>query len=203
MQPGDPAPGQGVRGGIAVEQMAKEEVRAELPGQLQREDPHAREPHAGMVVQIPSPGQLPGPGVEHGDAGLARRGGLVAQRQGVVGGRPGEQRPDLFEIVRPHRRVVLQPALPVAAPVHLLNELLGRGRREPLEHRRQHLVLPHQPAAQVGRQPRHVGPVVRAEIEVAQPPVAVAGMGQKGVETFEAGRPGRWPAHGVVPPRSD
>ncbi len=49
--------------------MAVEEVRAELPRQAESENPDAREPHAGVVVQVSGVDELVHPGIHGIDAG--------------------------------------------------------------------------------------------------------------------------------------
>ena len=69
-----PAPRQGVGGRVGVDEVAQEEVGAELPRQAEREDPDGGEPHAGVVVQVALLHELPRPVVEALDARLARLG---------------------------------------------------------------------------------------------------------------------------------
>ena len=158
VEPGDPTPGKGVRGGIAVEQVMEEEVGAERPGQLQREDPDRGEPHPRVVVQRAGFDQLACPMVERLDPRFARAGGLVAGALVAVALDLRKLGGDLPAVIVPNLRPLLQPAFPVGAPDDLLHELLGHLRAVRIERRAGRLGLEHEPPPDPGRK---VGNVVR------------------------------------------
>ena len=64
LQARDPAPGQGVRGGVAVQEMAQKKISPQLPGQLKGENPNAGEPQSRVIVKVSGLDELLGPGIE-------------------------------------------------------------------------------------------------------------------------------------------
>ena len=90
VQPADPAPAQGVAGRVAIHQVAVQEVRAQLPRQLEGVDLDAGKPHSCVVVQVAGRYELGYPGIETVDAGPRVDGRLVP----VAQARPRFQRID-------------------------------------------------------------------------------------------------------------
>ena len=88
VQPGDPALGQCVAGGVAVEEMAREKVGAERPGRAKGEDPDGGEPHPRVVVQPTLLHELDASVFETVDAGPTLDGRLVGPPQARLGREP-------------------------------------------------------------------------------------------------------------------
>ena len=99
--------------------MAQKEIRAQIPGQAQRENPNACKPHARVIVQVAGLTQLLHPGVKTGDAGLAGHGRGVTLRRRL------HTRSDPGAIGIPNRRALRQPALPIAPPEYFFDEFIG------------------------------------------------------------------------------
>jgi hypothetical protein len=139
-----------------------------------------------VVVQVPGVDELAHPGVHRVDAGPPRHRSLVPGRQLAR-----EQVEDLEPVPPPHLWVLLQPALPVGPPEHLLHELLGCSERVLVEDRADHLLLRQEAVTQVRGQPGDVAPRgAEAEVEVAVAGVGPAGAGDEVVERVEAGGSG-------------
>ena len=179
MQAGDPAPAKGVRCGIAVQQVPVKEIRPQPPGQAKGKNPDRRKPHPCVIVQIACVHQLGHPGVKTLQPRLATRRALYITAQAAVAVKGGKVDLQPAAIAGPDLRTAFQPALEIAAPDHLLHELLGvlgAVRGQCGCHR---ILLQYQPAPDVGRQNRHglvrAGPMVG----VAAIGIAAAHAGDK------------------------
>ena len=167
LQPGDPAPSEGVARGIGVEQMSVEEVGPQRPGQALDVDPIPGPPHPGVVVEVTRLDQFPGEAIHHRDApatGHDRLGPLEHGRIGLLA-----QPVHLGSVAGPDFRPQLEPALPVIAPHQFLRELLHGLEAMGFEQRAHQLFGGHQARPDGRRQPRHVG--VARDHPIAQRPV--------------------------------
>ena len=90
------------------------------------------------------------PGVKTRQTGAASEGVVQAPAHTGVGVQRGQVGCQALAIVCPNLRAALQPALEVAAPKHLLHKLLGALRAVQSQRLGHHLLLGHQPAANVG-----------------------------------------------------
>ena len=127
LDPRDPPPGQSVHPRIAIEQMPDEEVRPQLPGQLQREHPDRGEPHARVVVHVAVADDLMRPVVEVLDPRLAPARRLPARAQTLLGRHAVESALQPRAIRLPDCWPQLHPTLEVRAPEYLRDGLLGVG----------------------------------------------------------------------------
>ena len=164
---GHPAPGQGVGCRIRIHQVMQEQIRAQRPGQAQREDPDARHPHPHMVVQPARLPQLRHPGVEAGDAGRTAHRAFIGPAQPAIR-REHRAVPRQFRAIGvPQRGAEFEKPLPVAAPEHLLDEFLRRLGAVMGQRGADQLGLRHQPVPHGGRQQGHIAPRAGAGIAVA------------------------------------
>jgi hypothetical protein len=153
MQSADPAPAQDVACRVAIDEMAIEEVGAELPGQLEGIDPDTREPHSRMIVQVARRSQLPNPGIEAVNTGRAVDRGIVPGLQFGFSVERFDQRLNDAAVIRPDCRMLFQPALEVGAPEDLFYELGGRRHRVALQCRVKDLAFVNEAVPDVRRQP--------------------------------------------------
>ncbi len=167
MQTGHPAPAERVRGRIAVEQVPVEEIRANAPGQFQREDPDRGEPHPRVIVQIAGFDQFPRPGIETVQPGLPALGPVDRAAQAAILLQRREIALQTLAIARPDGGAAFQPALEVAAPDDLLHELLRR--LGPVRGKRggDHVALQHEAPPDIGRQGRDIPMRARPAVVVA------------------------------------
>ena len=189
VQTGDPAPAQGVRGRVAVQKMAEKEIGPDAPWQAQGEDPDRGEPHPRVIVQVAGLDQFRRPGVETGQAGLARLGRGDSPAQPAILLERDEVPVETVAIAVPNARAAFQPALEIAPPDHLLDEFFGRFRAMRIDGGRDRLALGHQAAAQIRREHRHVPVRARAAVEIAPPRIARAHPRREGRKPRQAGGP--------------
>jgi hypothetical protein len=163
----------------------EEKIRTKAPGQAQREDPDAGDPHADMVVQPARLLQFRHPGVEADDAGRARDRAFMGVAQAAIGRERRAVARELRAVGVPDAGAQFQPALPVAAPEHFLDELL-RGLRAVIRQRgADQLGFRHQAMAHRRRQQGDIGTPAEAGVAVAPCGVARAHPGCEGDEAGE------------------
>lgn len=148
-------------------QVTQEEIRPQLPWQAEGEHPDRGEPHARVIVQIARLDQFMRPVIEAVDAGLSVAGIRPALSQTGFDPAAVECRGKPLAIGGPDGGAHFQPAFPVAAPEHFLNEFFGRLWRVAGEHGAQNLVLGQEAVAQVGRQGRDMHMPARTQIIIA------------------------------------
>ena len=198
VQPADPAPAQRVGRRIAVHQVGEEEVRAECPVQLQREDPDAREPHAGMVVEIARLNELASPVIEGCNSRSSLDRLVIGGAQAAIPVEIGERCIARFGVGAPDRRALFEIALEVDPPEHLGDKLVRRLRAVLAEHRIHHLGF----ADETGMQPRRelrdvlsmafIGATV---IVIAAVGIGLARAGKKVCKASERGGTCRFECH--------
>ena len=148
--------------------MTHEEISTDLPRQLQRKNPNARKPHAGVIVEIAGFNEFVCPRIERRNAGSPLDGlGDHARTIGFAR-QPRERCVEVAPVVRPHEWPRFQPAFPIRAPENFLNELLRARERMAGEDGAQNLIFGDQPRANVRREHGDVRPIARAAIFVAR-----------------------------------
>ena len=175
----NPAPAQRVGGRIAVQQVTQKEIRAKLPWQAQGENPDRGEPHARVIVQVAGCGQLPRPSVKAFNAGFALAGGFPPVAQAALRGGVVQRAQQPRAILRPHRRPKFEPAFPVGAPKHLLNELFGGLGAVTSQNRLQHLFLGQAAVPDPRREAGDIAVLPGAVIFVAARGIGASGVWQE------------------------
>jgi hypothetical protein len=125
LKTGNPPPGQVVGRWVPVEKVSQEEIGPQFPWQLQREDPDAGKPHAGMVVEIAVLDEFSCPRIEAFDARPPMNGSIKLGFELTILCEFPAAPVDRLAVVAPNARPHFQPALPVCPPKNLLDELLG------------------------------------------------------------------------------
>ena len=184
VQSAHPAPAQRIRRRVTINEVLEEEIRAQFPIQPQGENPDARKPHAGVVVQVAGFDQFAGPVIERLNTGVATRGIVVGFPKARIAVYAGQRRVARFEIAGPYAWALFEVAFEVNAPKHFSDELLRRAGAVLPEHRVDHFRLSDQPRVQPWRELRDVGPCLRvvgwrAVVMAAAIGVSASGPGQK------------------------